>query len=234
MTQVHIVDKGVLVTDLPAGDRVFSSAEAVSLAEAYLMEADLQKSLKNMLLVIGKYPLIAGSDDERAIAEALFRDAVVLFIGCFGQGLHELSKETVFAPVRDGLKDFAYLKDMRDTYAAHRFGPARQTFVVVRKTGNEWGFVPMNLLYSVPNVNLLPKFADLVRAAIAAAAAKVAALTPVVQKQLFDIGPDGIERLAPLAARTPDLHELRMSRSAFREGRKVRQRGRKGPKGGKP
>jgi len=72
------------------------------------------------------------------VADSLFRDAIVQFVGCFDRGAeHPVDEKVVFSQVERGAEYIAWLKDIRDSYAAHRFGTLRQCVagVMIDKAG---------------------------------------------------------------------------------------------------
>jgi hypothetical protein len=67
-----------------------------------------------------------GDEDYQRITEALLRDAIVQFTACFGDGEDRLSPAAAFGDI-EGWSDYlGWLRDVRDSYAAHRFGILRQ------------------------------------------------------------------------------------------------------------
>lgn len=231
---IYIVDKGATLAALQEGQE-FSSPEAIALSEAYLLENDLTTSLKNILLIIDRHKYLHESPEEMCLAEALYRDAVVQFVGCFGRKPNQLSKERVLGGIEGAMESMSYLEDIRDSYAAHRFGPTRQNFiVVVPMDGGGFGFKSFRLTLCVPAENVLPAYVDLINVALVAAKARIAELHEVVRLQLAELGSEGIAKLPGLKVRTPGADELTMTRTDFRTGKKAPRRGRRGLKGQRP
>lgn len=103
-----------------------NNAETQELAELLLLQHDVRQSIEALRLWIEKEAK-ATSQDERIIAGALFRDAIVQFIGCFDASApFKLSSDVIYAGVDGAQEYFKWLKDIRDAYAAHKFGRARQ------------------------------------------------------------------------------------------------------------
>lgn len=109
------------------------------LGEKLLLMHDVAHSRKAMTLWFDRYCETKEATEESAIiGHALFRDAIIQFVGCF-EGKDGLTTQEVFANVEGGIEYFQWLKDIRDSYAAHKFGPMRQCAVGVAldKTGTE-------------------------------------------------------------------------------------------------
>ena len=107
-----------------------NSPETKELAELLLFQHDVQTSIESLRLWTTKQPAFASSPDDNIIAAALFRDSVVQFIGCFDASApFKLSSDIIYAG-HDGAREyFQWLKDIRDAYAAHKFGRERQCVV---------------------------------------------------------------------------------------------------------
>jgi hypothetical protein len=107
--------------DLPA---------ATELAETLLIVADLRNSLDSLSLWSRNYVPIAGaSPDLRVILGSLFRDGVVQFVGCFEKSSHPLKVPEVYKDQTGADGYFKWLRDLRNSFAAHRYGAGRQCIV---------------------------------------------------------------------------------------------------------
>jgi hypothetical protein len=105
-------------------------AEAKELAELLLLQHDVQASIAAMEIWGAKYAEKELSGEDTIIAAALFRDAIVQFMGCFDTSAQfKLRQDVVYAGVDGGPEYFQWLKDIRDAYAAHKFGRLRQAVV---------------------------------------------------------------------------------------------------------
>jgi hypothetical protein len=105
--------------------------EAKELAETFLIEADLQSSITAITIWHKKYSN-PSSNEERTIGLSLFRDAIVQFIACFDKSAKfRLSRDDIYEEHNGGHIYFQWLQDVRDAYAAHRFGANRQCIVGV-------------------------------------------------------------------------------------------------------
>jgi len=124
---------------------------AVELAEATLLRQDMRASLSAMKLWCEKYSKLEKPTlEEMTIRQSLFRDAIVQFIGCFDKTApFSLSKDEVYKGTDGGAEYFQWLKDIRDAYAAHKFGPLRQCAVGVFVDLPESGQITIGDLISI-------------------------------------------------------------------------------------
>lgn len=107
------------------------TSTANELAETILLQKDMQSSLEAMKLLFKRYSN-AQSGKKIIIAQSLFRDAVVQFVGCFDEtAKYALSVDDVYEKTDGGVEYFLWIKDIRDAFAAHKFGPLRQCVVGV-------------------------------------------------------------------------------------------------------
>lgn len=108
--------------------RVYSSSEAVAFAELGLLQLDIAASIQTIKVWSGPFQGFS-KDDAAAVRTSLFRDAVVQFIACFdGSAEHRLVPEEVFPGAR-ATKYYQWLRNLRNAYAAHRFGALRRAVV---------------------------------------------------------------------------------------------------------
>lgn len=102
------------------------SALARRYSEMSLLKIDLELSAKALRLW-DDHRQTEPSGDVAVLRLALFRDAVVQFIACFSPPGEHLNAKEVFGALDGGMEYYNWLRSIRDTYAAHRFGPLRQT-----------------------------------------------------------------------------------------------------------
>jgi hypothetical protein len=104
---------------------------AHELAEHLVLKHDMDRSLSTMRLWQAKYISRPPDTEDGIIGRSLFRDAIIQFVGCFGSNPKiSLQPEQVY-PSENGQKFYAWFKNMRDAYAAHKFGAQRQCVVGV-------------------------------------------------------------------------------------------------------
>lgn len=100
---------------------------AALLCELLLVESDLNFSLSAMALWEETYAEKRDDPDGKTVALALFRDAIIQFVGCFGdEDKGKLSREAVYGQSPDDLATFDWMKDLRDSFCAHSHGSFRR------------------------------------------------------------------------------------------------------------
>jgi hypothetical protein len=118
-----------LETAMPKSDlpiRELNSPLARELAEIELLSHDVETAFYEIELWRSNPPRASMTREERAVSISLFRDAIVQFIGCFDKTAEfSLRKEDIYKEP-DELEFFQWLQDLRDAFAAHKFGPYRQ------------------------------------------------------------------------------------------------------------
>src|SRR5689334_22406386 len=101
--------------------KALDSALAKEYAENLILQQDIQNSLEAMRIWHEKYAS-ATEPESRIIAQSLFRDAIVQFVGCFDKTSHyPLSVEAIYRHDPNGMASFQWFKDVRDAYAGHKF-----------------------------------------------------------------------------------------------------------------
>jgi hypothetical protein len=155
------------------------------------------------------------------ISLSLFRDAIVQFIGCFDKSAKaHLDAYQISDDNGRGLKFFEWMKDIRDSYAAHKFGPLRQciTGVQIDEKGNIVQPLYSHQIYSGPARDSRKELLNIVYRAGIHTQSKVNSL--VSQLEEYARGLDKKELLALKAARLREVepHQFRSSREKFFHG----------------
>jgi hypothetical protein len=141
-------------------------------------------------------PLRELSRDERAVSLALVRDAVIQFVGCFDKTAEfSLVKEEVY-PSDDRLAYFNWLRDLRDSYAAHKFGPYRQCAVGVDLSGPARRIRFVHQMYRGPQLG--EQLEDFILIATKFAATRMLALVERLLRSLDSITDEELNAL-PIA-----------------------------------
>lgn len=233
--RVHIITQGAIAPELPDGGREYTSPAALAYAEHQLVLADLQGSVRSLQQVQRRMSSIAESAEELHLCESLFRDAVVQFVACFGEPKsHKLSAEEVFGKSAEAVREMAFLRDLRDCYAAHNHGPRRQCIVIVAP--GETGLIvgPFKLQFSVPEEDAMPAYISTVETAIIFTMARCSDLHEQVMREVEALTAAQMLALPPATIRTPTAEETGQSRKDFRAGRAPTRRARSGQKGQRP
>jgi hypothetical protein len=217
---VHIITQGAGPPELPAGGREYTSPAALAYAEHHLILANLQSSLRSLGQIQRRISSIVESPEELHICESLFRDAVVQFVECFGNPKkNQLSVEDVFGHSPEMVREMAFLRDLRDGYAAHNHGPRRQCIVIVVPSETNFTFGGYRLAFSVPSDDAIPAYISLFETAIIFTITRCSALHQQVLQELQALTKEQILALPTAAIRTPSEGEIKQARKEFRGGR---------------
>jgi hypothetical protein len=104
---------------------------AQELADLLLHQHDLKSSMAALRLWQEKYAEQDSATEAGIIGKSLFRDSIVQFVGCFDKGAKfRLAADEIYKSA-DDLALFQWFQDVRDSYAAHKFGAQRQCVVGV-------------------------------------------------------------------------------------------------------
>jgi hypothetical protein len=118
--------------------RALETPLAKEYAENLLLQIDMRNCLDVLKLWQDRYAGRA-EPDERVVAASLFRDAIMLFVGCFDPtSKYPLSAQDIYGHDPEGVPSFQWFKDVRDAYVGHKFGAWRQCIVgVISSPGDE-------------------------------------------------------------------------------------------------
>ncbi|WLA53183.1 hypothetical protein [Bradyrhizobium diazoefficiens] len=167
---------------------------ATELAEMLLTKNDLKNSLLSFSIWVERYAAGQGDEKDRAINGSLFRDGVTQFVGCFdSKNAYPLVVETVY-PNTDGVAPyFRWLRDLRNSYTAHRHGSARQcnvAAVVQPETGKFLGQSELFAVYTGPSADGHSQLLAVVAQALRYAETKIAELKQQFIAEASAIAPE--------------------------------------------
>lgn len=113
---------------LPLRDTQLESARELS--ELTLIRGDLANSLASLSLWTKSYQSEGEDPNKIIIEDSLFRDGITQFVACFDcKNAIPLVVEEIY-PEADGIGVyFRWLRQLRNSYTAHRSGAARQCVV---------------------------------------------------------------------------------------------------------
>ncbi len=193
---------------------------AKELAEYILIQKDLQGAIAAMTLWHESYAEQPVDTPQRLIGTSLFRDSIVQFVACFDpSSSHPLSAEEIYGHDPKGVSSFQWFKDIRDSYAAHRFGAFRQcTTGVIQNpiTGLVAGVGHIAAAYKGQNKADGPILTGFMQTALNFVDTKVQHLTFSFQAEASALTKEQIETL-PIAQVRPIIQEeSRVSRESFR------------------
>jgi hypothetical protein len=192
---------------------------AKELAESYILQHDMKTSIRILQIWQEKFAEKATGSEERLIGQSLFRDAIVQFVGCFDKtASFPLSAEAIYGHDPNGLASFQWFKDMRDCYAAHKFGAQRQCVVgVIHKDDGTIGIGQISAILRGQRKDKGPEIIRFMQTAANVLDNRVAQLEVNLMGQVQTMTPDEINELSPAAVRPADQHESGMSRSQIRK-----------------
>lgn len=103
---------------------------AIKYAEMSLTVSELKECRSAVELY---FKIYSADPDETTVIQmnALYRSSIIQFIGCFGKGRFDLNARLIFSEAGNELAYYYRLKDLRDSYAAHRQGALRQSSMLV-------------------------------------------------------------------------------------------------------
>lgn len=192
--------------------------EAIHLAELYLHQQDVASSIKAIELWSKDFSGLT-EEDTVAIKSSLFRDAVLQFVGCFDptDKQHRLNAAVIYRGVDKADEYFRWLKDVRDAYGAHRFGPLRQAIVGgARLPSGKHALGVTSSVYNGPEPAEGPRFRAFMQIAANWLATEFAVLNTKVLETVVTMSTEELSAL-PWAKTTkavgPD--DIRKSRAAF-------------------
>lgn len=196
-----------------------------------LLQADLNLSAEAIRLWIARSDM-EFSEENAVIGLALFRDAIIQLFACFSPPGEHLDAKQTFGGVDGGMTYFNWLRSIRDTYAAHRFGPLRQSVPAVVQDDDMkvMGIGSFMMVYQGPgegHEDLRSFFAI----ACQAANAKIAELEQALLEEARNMDPLEIANL-PIATLTPIENDLirtvRDRHSTPKSRRRTRGRNKRG------
>jgi hypothetical protein len=199
------------VADAPL--KALNTTVAKEYAENLILQQDMRTSLETMKLWHEKYAS-ATEPEDRTIAESLFRDAIVQFVGCFDKSSQcPLSAEAIYGHDPNGMTSFQWFKDVRDAYAGHKFGAWRQCVVGVIERDGQRGFGHILATFRGQEKEDGDQLRGFMQTATAYLDAHVDRLRETVKKSVEAMTPDEVAFLNDASARTLKMPEARFTRA---------------------
>lgn len=192
---------------------------ATELAEYQVLIKDLVAAYAALDLWFNKYAsLRGGTAEDTLISQALFRDSIVMFVGCFDK------TAPLSLPVSDIYKTqnerdyFQWLLDMRDAYAAHKFGALRQCVVgvFVDDAGNVLGAGHNDRIWAGPRAAAKTEMLMFMGAAFRYTERKILDLSRQLTETAKALTPAELAALNVAKTHAVEPHEIRLSRRKFR------------------
>ena len=199
--------------------RTLNTPAARLLSEWILLVSDLEYALRRAQLWrdVANSESPTGRDTETRVS--LFRDAVISLVSCFDQQLAaHLDPSIVYKPVSGGLEYFSWLKDLRNTWVAHRGGPNRQCVVAVlvdEKTGAFQGFGHLSHLYMGPKADDADHLIRMMELALDHARGELNKHEAAVRDEVVELKNHERLRLPVADTTIPDSKAIHMGRRKF-------------------
>jgi hypothetical protein len=206
----------------PGPIRELNSPLARELAELELLLYDIESAFHQIMLWRGQFaPRLSMPREQKALSLALFRDAIVQFIGCFDKKAEfHLRKEDIYGEP-GGLEFFQWLQDLRDAFAAHKFGRYRQSVAGVVVVGSERR---IHFVHQIFTGHISKTDSDQILLFVGRAMEHLALrirdeIIPRLLKSLESLSDEELNAL-PIAQNHPvSASEVRTSRTAFQRAR---------------
>lgn len=194
---------------------------ARELAEYTLLHKDLQAAHEAIALWFAKYMSRQAelTPEEVLIAQSLFRDSIVMFVGCFDNTAPcRLVASDIYQKPNKELEYFEWLKDIRDSYAAHKFGPLRQCVVgvMVDENGAIVGAGNSTRIYAGPVGETKDDLLSIVNIAGSHVEKKILELSNQMTTAALAMSPAELAALKPGITHDVEPHQVRISRDKFR------------------
>lgn len=195
---------------------------SIEIAECMLLLQDLQSSMDAIRIWHARYAGEESSSEDRIIGMSLFRDAVVQFVGCFDKSAKfSLKPEDVYRKENGGRNYFQWLQDIRDAYAAHKFGALRQMVVGVLVDPDKGVIGVGNIggIYTGPIKTAGPEMLAFMSVAKKYLEAKIQSLTEKLLQSTQSMSLEQLNSLGTAKTYGVDPQEVRLSRPAFQRVR---------------
>ena len=199
--------------------RTTNTPTAREFSEWTLLAGDLEYALRRAILWNELANTEAKSDNNVEILVSVFRDAAITFVSCFDNTLSaSLDPKVVYTTTSGGVEYFEWLKDLRNTWVAHRSGPNRQcvaAIIVDEDTGEFRGLGQLSHLYMGPTPNAGDDLVGMMEIALSHACKEVKDRESQLREEIQKL--ENAERLRLPAANTviPGSKEIHMGRRKF-------------------
>jgi hypothetical protein len=194
---------------------------AKKLAETLVLQRDMQRSLDAIELWHAKYAEKEPGTEDAIIGQSLFRDAIILFVGCFDKSAEfPLSANDIYGHHPKGLSSFEWFQNMRDGYAAHKFGAQRQCVVgVIQSPTGEIGIGQLFAAYRGQLKSDGPQLIGFMKTAARHLDQKVERLSQDLLEYAQKMKPEEIAALPRAEVHTLSQEESKLTRSGILKAR---------------
>lgn len=197
---------------------------AKELAEMLLVGQDLQFSIHAMEVWSKEFSDSEKfkSREEEVIRFSLFRDSVVQFVGCFDKSApFYLKWDEIYQEGDGGHTFFKWMKDVRDAYAAHRFGALRQAAVGATYDAqtDARGIGHFTFVYSGPKPEFAKQLLPFTMRAAKHIEARIRTGLLQIGKQVDAMSAKELLALEKIQFHGISAEEIRMTRAAVQKSR---------------
>ena len=141
-----------------------------------------------------------------------------MFVGCFDKSAPvSLVPSDIYNSKDGSVQYYEWMKDIRDSYAAHKFGPLRQcvTGVFLDPSGNVIEAGHTAQIYAGPKAEGKNDMLDIIKTAGRFSYAKVTTLKSQLEGYAKTLSASELAALKPAAVHPVAPHEVRLSRKKF-------------------
>jgi len=214
------------MSETPVPMLELTSPIAKELTEYILLQHDIKASHASLTVWFKRFcgPSDEKEPDDAVIGASVFRDSIIMFMGCFDRSAPLfLDEAEVYKTTLGGAEYFQWLRDMRDAYAAHKFGALRQCAVGVLLDGNGdvLGIGQFSSIYLGPAKEAEGQMLQFIAIAGNYVAAKIKELEARLKQEANDMTREERAKLKTARLHGVDPANVRTSRPAFQ--RKMRE-----------
>ena len=211
--------------------RTVNSPTARLYSEWTLLVHDLEYTLSRARLWKEMATADPLSDPAAEVTVSLFRDAVISFVSCFDKQLFVyLNPAVALGTLDGGLEYFGWLRDMRNTWVAHRSGPHRlcvTAILIDEKSGNIQGLGHLSHLYLGPKPEAADDLIRVMETALNYSRQKQREHELLLRHDLDKLGKQEQLNLPRANTTIPGSTDIRMGRKKFANIKRASQRTRR-------
>jgi hypothetical protein len=217
--------------------REYRSPLADEYCQLYVHLTDIHFSIDCLRILIELYDAEKEADRDTNIQRrALYRSALLTFLGCFDQGYRgSLDPEVIYQEkVSNHEEVFKHLWDIRDSYIAHHFGAMRQCHMGIIKMPDMFGVGPIALDPIVPSLEILKGYHDFMVPAENWLQDRLPELHKAIHDEASKLSVKDVASLPPLSLgplRSDAIRTARPNAPARERKPRVRKKGRSNPGG---
>jgi hypothetical protein len=217
--------------DLGSVFKCVSTPEAEYLAELRLLQTEIAASRRLTEIYFERYEREDLTEDEKLIATAIFRDAVILLYECFTKSEDRRgikpTPEQVFGHIPCWDEFWEGLWGLRNYFAGHNHGAQRQVGVGVQCRAEADGLKAVRLMSNNSTMGGWPIDREIILGFINVALVhfdkRIEEAQRPVWEQVEKLTPEQLAELPDLTTQMPTFEDWRSSRSEFQKDKRERQ-----------